>query len=300
MTATAHQALSHTHELLALRDAVEHRLDKLLPVGGERDLVGAAVRDGVLGPGKRLRPMLLMLTARDLGCQLPGIIDLACAVEMVHAASLVLDDMPCMDNATLRRGRPTVHRQYGEDVAILAAVALLSRAFGVVAAAEGVPAGCKADLVTQLSAAVGTQGLVAGQYQDLHDGGKARSAELIAQTNELKTGVLFGATLQMAATVAGARPAAREALAQVARELGQAFQLLDDLADGRSDTGKDRHQDAGKSTLVALLGTEAVYQRLRAHLRSADHHLASACGEGVITRRFMQAWFEQQLAPASR
>ncbi|MBD1551674.1 polyprenyl synthetase family protein [Pseudomonas typographi] len=296
MTATAHQALEQADELLALRDAVERRLEELLPPAAEQDLVGIAVREGVLAPGKRLRPLLLLLTARDLGCELASIVDLACAVEMVHAASLVLDDMPCMDNARMRRGRPTVHCQFGEDVAILAAVALLSRAFGVIAAASAHAPACAAELVGQMATAVGTQGLVAGQYQDLREGARARSAEAIVQTNALKTGVLFSATVQMAAVAAGAVPAVRESLAHFALELGQAFQLLDDLADGHTHTGKDCHQDAGKTTLVALLGADTVHQRLRAHLRSADRHLACACGDGMGTRRFMQAWFEQQLA----
>ncbi|MFF7709985.1 polyprenyl synthetase family protein [Pseudomonas sp. NPDC007930] len=295
MTATAHQALSHASELLAIRDAVQRRLDQLLPPGSEHDLVSAAIRESALAPGKRLRPLLMLLTARDLGCQASGVLDLACAVEMVHAASLVLDDLPCMDDAATRRGRPTVHRQFGEDVAILAAVALLSRAFGVIAAAEGVRLGCKAELVAQLSTAIGAQGLVAGQFQDLREGAAQRGEEAIARTNELKTGVLFGATLQMAAIAAGAGPRVRDALGHVACDLGQAFQLLDDLADGRPDTGKDCHKDLGKSTLVALLGADAVARRLRGHLHSADRYLAAACGERVQTRQFMRAWFEQQL-----
>lgn len=304
MTATmtnAKELLSQESELRALRDALHRRLDQLLPAGGERDRVSAAMREGALAPGKRIRPLLLMLAACDLGCDKnhPGLLDLACAVEMVHAASLVLDDIPCMDNAALRRGRPTIHRQFGQDVAILAAVALLSNAFGVVAAAEGLSDACRAQAVAELSAAVGLQGLVQGQFRDLNEGNVARSEEAIADTNELKTSMLFSATLQMAALAADASPEIRQKLGFFARDLGQAFQLLDDLADGHSGTGKDLNKDEGKSTLVALLGAEAVQQRLHAHLHSADQHLSWACQHGLATRRFMHSWFSQQLATFS-
>ncbi|WP_110687725.1 polyprenyl synthetase family protein [Salinicola aestuarinus] len=285
-------------ELTSLKQTLQHRLDQLIPAGGERDLVSAAMRDGALAPGKRIRPLLLILTARDLGCDThhPGLLDLACAVEMVHAASLMLDDIPCMDDAQLRRGRPTVHRQFGEHVAILAAVALLSNAFGVVSAAEGVASASRNEAVAELSAAVGLQGLVRGQFLDLSEGEAPRDEADIANTNELKTSMLFSATLQIAAIAAEASPMVRQRLRHVAKDLGQAFQLLDDLADGHTGTGKDIDQDLGKSTLVATLGVDAVHQRLREHLESADDHFQHACGQRGATQRFMHAWFDQQLA----
>ncbi|MDF7760981.1 polyprenyl synthetase family protein [Kosakonia cowanii] len=289
--------LNHDAQLQTLRDALQQRLDHLLPAGAQQDQIYSAMREGTLVAGKRVRPLLLMLAAHDLGCDADqrGLLDLACAVEMVHAASLMLDDIPCMDNAALRRGRPTIHRQYGENVAILAAVALLSRAFGVVAEAQGLSAACKAAAVAELSTAVGLQGLVQGQFLDLHEGDKARSAEAIQLTNELKTSRLFDATLQMAAIAAEASPQVCERLRCFALDLGQAFQLMDDLTDGLNGTGKDINKDDGKSTLVAMLGAEVVHQRLSEHLRSADEHLASACPRGVSTRRFMRAWFDKQM-----
>lgn len=289
---------NHEDELQTLREALQRRLDQLLPAGEQQDLVYNAMREGTLASGKRVRPLLLVLTARDLGCDIaqPGLLDLACAVEMIHAASLMLDDMPCMDNAEQRRGRPTIHRQYGENVAILAAVALLSRAFGVVAEAQSLSPACKTEAVAELSTAVGLQGLVQGQYLDLNESGEARNAETILLTNELKTSRLFDATLQMAAIVADASPQARQRLRCFARDLGQAFQLMDDLADGLSGTGKDINKDSGKATLVAMLGADAVHQRLHDHLRSADEHLSCACDRGASTRRFMHAWFDKQMA----
>lgn len=289
--------LNHDAQLQSLRDALQQRLDHLLPAGAQQDQIYSAMREGTLVAGKRVRPLLLLLAAHDLGCDVDqrGLLDLACAVEMVHAASLMLDDIPCMDNAALRRGRPTIHRQYGENVAILAAVALLSRAFGVVAEAQGLSAACKAASVAELSTAVGLQGLVQGQFLDLHEGDKARSPEAIQLTNELKTSRLFDATLQMAAIAAEASPQVRERLRSFALDLGQAFQLMDDLTDGLNGTGKDLNKDDGKSTLVAMLGAEVVHQRLSDHLRSADEHLANACPRGVSTRRFMRAWFDKQM-----
>ena len=298
MTVFAEKSLNQETELLALREAVNTRLEQLLPAGNERDRVSAAMREGTLTPGKRIRPLLLLLAAQDLGCDKnsSGLLDLACAVEMVHAASLMLDDMPCMDDALLRRGRPTIHRQFGEDVAILSSVALLSSAFGIVASAEGLSGANRAQAVVELSAAVGLQGLVRGQYQDLNDGPACRKSEAIAKTNDLKTSMLFDATLQMAALAADATPAVREKLRCFAQDLGQAFQLLDDLADCHSGTGKDINQDDGKSTLVALLGSDEVHQRLHQHLHSADQHFAFVCKQGFATRRFMHTWFKQQLA----
>jgi len=298
--AEKHVNVIHSDAAILLND-IEQRLDQLLPVDSERDLVGAAMRDGALAPGKRIRPLLLLLTARDLGCNASaaGLLDLACAVEMVHAASLILDDMPCMDDAQLRRGRPTIHCQYGEHVAILAAVALLSKAFGLVAVAEGLTASARTDAVAELSQAVGMQGLVQGQFKDLSEGDKPRSADAILMTNHFKTSTLFCASMQMASIVAEAPKEAREQLHRFSLNLGQAFQLLDDLCDGLNDTGKDAHQDAGKSTLVNMLGSKVVEKRLRDHLQRADRQLASACDSGYATRHFVQAWFDKKLATVS-
>lgn len=303
MTGNADDALRHDCELAGLRKAIEHHLDSLLPLTAERDPVTQAMREAALAPGKRIRPLLMLLACRDLGCadRHPGLLDLACAVEMVHAASLMLDDIPCMDNAAMRRGRPTIHRQFGESVAILAAVALLSKAFGVVSQADGLTDTGRALAVAELSTAVGMQGLVKGQYQDLSDGVHARSSEAIDTTNNLKTGMLFSASLQMAAIAANASDAVRARFRSFALDFGQAFQLLDDLADGLTTTGKDSNKDVGKSTLASVIGHDGVRQRLREHLERADEHLSSACIKGAATQQFMHSWFNQQLAvhPAS-
>jgi len=286
------------HGLDTLRDAVEKRMDELLAESGDQaDLLGAATRAGALSAGKRMRPLLVMLVARDLGCTSPALVDVACAVEMVHAASLILDDMPCMDNAQLRRGKPAIHVQYGEDVAILASVALLSRAFGVLASAGDIPPITRARLVARLSETVGTQGLVRGQFQDLHGG--ARTLDAIATTNELKTGVLLGVAADMAAIVAQADERVARSLRAFALAAGHAFQIRDDLLDlpGKdialtgAESGKDTGKDLGKATLLASLGVEETQRRLARHLQEAQQHLADALGAGAATCKFVGSLF---------
>ena len=278
--------------LSAERHALTQRLNELLPQPrGQRDMVAVAMRDAALAPGKRVRPLLLMLAARDLGCEAAGVLDLAAAIEMVHAASLVLDDMPCMDDAVMRRGQPATHRQFGEDVAILSAVASLSRAFGVVAVARGLTPEQRGRAVAVLSDAVGDQGLVMGQYMDLREGTAQRSAQSIATANELKTSALFKASLELAAIVASAGEDEAARLRACATELGQAFQLADDLLDispmDSTATGKDIGQDRGKSTLVAVLGDAEARRRLSAHMARADGYLAEVGGVRSATRAFI-------------
>ena len=271
-----------------LRRQIDERLAALVPPPEHAgDLMGAALHEGVLAPGKRIRPLLTLLVGHSLGQHSPALLDLGCAVEMVHAASLFLDDMPCMDNARLRRGRPAVHACYGEDIAMLGAVALVSQAFSLVASAEGLCGDTRAQLVKILCNAVGMQGLVRGQYRDLREGSAARRFEDIASTNQQKTGSLFSAAFEMAALSADADETTRCALRKAALALGHAFQLRDDLEDGLTSpvsSGKDRNKDVGKSTLVALMGHEAAQQSLADHLAEAQFQLRSAlpADEGVV------------------
>ena len=284
-------------ELGAIRHDFEERMAALLPASGNgADALAAAMRAGTLGAGKRMRPLLLMLVARDLGCASPALVDIACAVEMVHAASLILDDMPCMDNAMLRRGQPTIHVQYGEDVAVLASVALLSRAFGVLASAPGIAPAVRARLVAKLAETVGTEGLVRGQYEDLRAGGQ-RSEQEIARTNALKTGVLLGVSVDMAAILADSDDCVAESLRAFALAAGHAFQIrddfLDDVAVDSTVSGKDTGKDLGKATLTNILGADEAKKRLATHLGDADRYLTDAIGSKQRTRRFVDTLFGQ-------
>ncbi|MBB3222993.1 polyprenyl synthetase family protein [Pseudoduganella umbonata] len=291
----------HEHsaaELDAMRQALDERLGHLLAAEGDRnDRLAAAMRAAVLGSGKRMRPLLLMLVAADLDCASPAVTDVACAVEIVHAASLILDDMPCMDNATLRRGQPTIHRQFGEDVAILASVALLSRAFGILASAPGIPPATRARLVATLADTVGAQGLVRGQFEDLH-GGTGRTAEAIATTNERKTGLLLGAAVDMAAVLAEVDDCKARSLRDFALAAGHAFQIRDDFQDlpgaDSAVTGKDTGLDLGKATLINTFGADEAQRRLADHLREVERHLGDALAGAQRTRRFVQRMFAAQ------
>lgn len=294
MDASLHSGL--IKQLADMRERIEKRLDELLPQEvNERDLVALAMREGTLAPGKRVRPMLLILAAEGLGHSEDASLDLGCAVEMIHAASLVLDDMPCMDNAQLRRGRPTVHLKFGQDVAILAAIALLSRAFGVVAAIKDVPPANRTRIVEILADTVGMQGLVRGQYQDLREGQHSRCAEEIALTNRLKTGVLFGAIMDMAWLISSDDERVRLELQGFATELGQAFQLYDDLQDDAFDNAKDQGKDKGKSTFVSLYGQQKVAEQLHAHLSMAEKHLDQAYGDAQAISAYLRLVFLKAL-----
>lgn len=286
-------------DLDRMRDAIELRIDQLLGSGERNDMLVKAMRTSALSAGKRMRPLLLMLVARDLGCSSSALIDVACAVEMVHAASLVLDDLPCMDDASLRRGKPAIHVQYGEDVAILASVALLSRAFGVLAQAQDIAPATRSRLVAALAQTVGDQGLVRGQYEDLHGDvhGTTRTPEQIATTNELKTGLLLGVAVDMASIICHADERVAQQLRAFALAAGQAFQIKDDFLDGAGNdsavTGKDTGKDVGKATLINTLGHDEARRRLMACLQEADRCLGAAVGAKGRTRGFVAGLFAQ-------
>lgn len=293
--------MNHSGLLAGLREQIDVRLAELLPPPVHPgDVMGAALHEGVLAPGKRIRPLLMLLVGRSLGQNSAALLDLACAVEMVHAASLFLDDMPCMDNARLRRGRPAVHARYGEDVAMLGAVALVAQACAIAASVEGLHGELRAQLVRVLCHAMGMQGLVRGQYRDLREGVTDRQCDDISSTNQQKTGSLFCAGFEMAALAAGADDATRCALRTAALELGQAFQLRDDIEDSLktpATLGKDCNKDIGKSTLVALLGLEAAKHRLAGHLDEAQSQLRLALPDDEAMVSWVRSAFAMSPQP---
>jgi geranylgeranyl pyrophosphate synthase len=274
------------HSVEALRLQVDRRLTELIPGPGEEPgRLGEAAHYALLAPGKRFRPLLTLLTAEAFGAPVSRALDVACAMEMVHAASLVLDDLPSMDDARLRRGRPTTHRVYGEADAILASVGLLTQAFSVMAQAEGLPARDRVELVSALTEAVGFQGLVAGQALDLAERNRPRTVAELDQLNHRKTGVLMMAAAEAGARVGGASAAARRELGEFARRIGLAFQIRDDLIDaeeGGEHVGKDVGKDAGMTTLVSAVGPRAAVAAIEAHLDAADAALARAGCDGRL------------------
>lgn len=244
-----------------------------------------AVSYALLGPSKRVRPLVVHLVAAGTISIDPVAVEVGAAVEMVHTASLVLDDLPCMDDAATRRKRPATHRVFGEATAILASIALLNRAFGILAALEIPDPAKKLRLISILENAVGWNGLVAGQELDILgnvDGDRASAEHL----NWLKTGVLFCAAAEMGGVLAGMQEAGLSHVRDFARELGLAFQLADDIYDRtatQEDVGKDVGKDRDKTNVVNLLGIEESKQACAEHLARADAALALS---GVDTLAF--------------
>jgi geranylgeranyl diphosphate synthase type II len=232
-----------------------------------------AAQAAVLGPGKRVRSVLAMLAAAEAGAAPETALDLGCAVEMVHAASLALDDLPCMDNAEFRRGRATVHRDHGEDAAILAAVALLNEAQRVILLAPRWSDAQRLLALEELTAVIGFRGLAAGQMRDLRDPTSSRTEDGLRSLNHLKTGTLFVAVMRGGARLAGAGPARLEAFTAFGGAIGYAFQLADDLRDVVSTVaaeGKNVGQDRTKRTFVDLWGSERVRTEIRTTLTEAQ------------------------------
>jgi geranylgeranyl diphosphate synthase type II len=226
-----------------------------------------AIRHSLLGPGKRLRPTLVVMAAEACGGTCEAALPAACAVEMVHAYSLVHDDLPAMDDDDMRRGRPTCHKVFGEATAILAGDALLALAFEILARDLQPPA-VAARCCAVLAKAAGPCALVGGQADDLagefSDGGLAE----LESIHRRKTGAMFLASLELGALVAGATDQQRLALAEYGRRLGLVFQITDDLLDVRGDSaamGKRAGKDSrrGKLTFPGLVGVEESLARSR-------------------------------------
>lgn len=283
------------------RAAVERRLAELTPErpGRTRRLVEAA-RYALLAPGKRFRPMLTLLAAREFGADPATAMDAACAFEMVHTASLILDDLPCMDDASLRRGRTTTHREFDEATAILASVGLLNRAQGVIAGDPGLPAAIRAELARRLSDAVGFEGLVGGQAMDLDDRARERTAAELDLLNHRKTGVLIVAAAEAGALIAGAAPEAVRQVGVFAHHLGLAFQIQDDLIDvlGGAEAGKDLGKDAQMTTLVSVLGVEGAHAAIVDHLARAEAALVAAGARQRLLAPYVMRLFEARKAAA--
>lgn len=261
-------------------EAVNAELDHLLPLpDGPESRVVEAMRYSSLDGGKRLRPFLVMQSAALFNVAPSSALRVGCAIEMVHCYSLIHDDLPCMDDDDLRRGRPTCHRQFDEATALLAGDALLTRAFDVLAAepTHADPA-VRCALVAELAHASGAAGMVGGQMIDL------RAAELdidvaaITRLQQMKTGRLIGFSCEAGAVLAKASANLRQALRNYAHDLGLAFQIADDLLDVEGDVaqvgkrvGKD--SDAGKATFVSLLGIERARAQARLLADQACAHL---------------------------
>jgi len=262
------------------RASIEARLATIVPTAQTWPArLHEAQRHALLSPGKRFRPLLCVFVAKGAGFEGEAATDAGCVAEMVHAASLILDDLPCMDDAELRRNQPTTHIAFDESTAILTATALLNRAFGVLSRLKHVDAEKRIELVDLLSYAVGSKGLIAGQMADLANTDSEASIAEIERLNTLKTGALFDFSVEAAAVLAGASATRRAALKDFSYHLGLAFQLMDDVKDtvmSDSEAEKSVGRDVGKATILALTGSKAALERLSGYIESAKDALARA------------------------
>jgi farnesyl diphosphate synthase len=261
------------------QDAVEAALESWVPADAPAGL-GEAMRYGVLDGGKRLRPMLVLAAAKAVQGHEAAALRAAVAVELIHAYSLVHDDMPCMDNDVLRRGKPTVHVKYGEAQAMLAGDAMQALAFEVLTPDEGVPPALQARLCALLARSAGHAGMAGGQAIDLASIGKALSETSLRDMHRRKTGALLQASVVMGAACGEPAAAAQTALADYGGALGLAFQVVDDILDVTqpSETlGKTARKDVdnNKPTYVSVLGLAAA-QTFANRLRD-DALAALAC-----------------------
>ncbi len=265
---SAHQMTDISLVLGENATRVEAMLDRLLPDGGgpEKPLLDA-MRYACLNGGKRLRPYLTVATARLFGVSEEQAFRAAAAVEMLHCYSLVHDDLPAMDDDELRRGRPTCHIAFDEATAILAGDALLTLAFDILAdPATHDDAAVRIELVRGLTEAAGAHGMVAGQMIDLAVEHRQVDAATVERLQALKTGALITYSAEVGAILGEADPDARESILAYGRDVGFAFQIVDDLLDEEGDeaamgkaVGKDA--GAGKATLVGVLGKDAARQK---------------------------------------
>ncbi len=263
------------------RARVDAELDRRIEADGHpSNRLQQAMRYGVLGGGKRIRPALCLAAAASVGEPTENALVPACALELIHAYSLIHDDLPAMDNDELRRGRPTAHIAFDEATAILAGDALQAMAFDWLAAAPGLNDTVRLSMVRELARASGHRGMVGGQAIDLASVGKALSVTELETMHRHKTGALIEASVRMGAMTAAQITEQQLAdLGQYARALGLAFQVQDDLLDVEGDTsviGKPQGSDVarGKPTFPALLGIQGARDHLAQQKKLAHDSLA--------------------------
>lgn len=274
-----HSVRSFREYAAELAPQIEAALERLTRLGpGCPEHLAGAIRYSLLAPAKRLRPLLVLMSAEACGGTLEEAMPAACAVEMVHTYSLIHDDLPAMDDDDLRRGRPTCHKVHGEGVAILAGDALLTMAFQTLARDIQPPA-VAAACCAALGAAAGPEELVGGQADDLAGADRHEGLAALESIHSRKTGAMFLVSLKLGALTAGADANQLAALMRYGRALGLAFQIVDDLLDVSGDesaVGKRLGKDAdrGKITFPGLLGIDSSRRRAEELIDEACSALA--------------------------
>ena len=287
--------------LAAIQAEVDRDFDLLLPVPADpRARLVEAMRYAAMGGGKRLRPLLLAATAAMYGVERALAVRCGVALEAVHVYSLIHDDLPCMDDDALRHGKPTTHRQFDEASAVLAGDALQTMAFEILSdpATVGDPF-TRAELVQVLAGAAGANGMVGGQMMDIVAEAGGFDLRLVTRLQQLKTGALLAAAVEMGAVLGRVSPEGRGHLRLYARDIGLAFQIADDLLDHEGDeelAGKALRKDAGagKQTFVSLLGPARAREQAQMLVEQAVGHLASHGAEAELLRAIARYIIERQ------
>ncbi|MBO9498492.1 MAG: polyprenyl synthetase family protein [Novosphingobium sp.] len=270
---------------------IDRAFDLLLPVPEDaRARLVEAMRYATIGSGKRLRPLLLTATADLYGVDRDSAVRAGAAIEAIHVYSLIHDDLPCMDDDDLRRGKPTVHKAFDEATAVLAGDSLHALAFEILGdpAISGDPF-IRAELVSTLARASGHEGMAGGQMMDIVADSETFDLHTITRLQQLKTGALLGAAVEMGAILGKVPHEGRTHLRNYARDIGLAFQIADDLLDHEGDeelAGKALRKDdaQGKQTFVSLLGPERARDQARALVEQAVGHLANHGDEADLLR----------------
>ena len=283
------------HELDVEAKNVSAELDRffarlLSPTGDSRERFFEAMRHAAIGGGKRLRPLLTIAASRLFAIDRERALRVGCAIEAIHVYSLIHDDLPCMDNAELRRGKATVHKAFGEAAAVLAGDSLHALAFEILAHPDThQDPWVRSDLVLELGRAAGPNGMAGGQMMDLAGEGQELDLPSITRLQQLKTGALIEYSVEAACIMVKMPPEARTPYRGYARNIGLSFQIADDLIDHSGDqvaagkpTGRDAN--AGKATFVSLLGEERARQQASLLVEQAIEHLSGHGSEADLLR----------------
>jgi geranylgeranyl diphosphate synthase, type II len=252
--------------------------------------LGLAVESAIVSPGKRIRGTLLIAAGEALGVQAGRLLDAACAVELIHTCSLIIDDLPALDDAEMRRGERTLHRRVGEDLAILSAVALLNESYALVARNHTLMKPRRwplATLIERVTDAVGWDGTIGGEAVDLHSEVEKLDFATLEYIHSRKTGALFVASAAVGAMLANVKQPALEALEAYAKNLGLAFQITDDILDVTSSAeslGKDVGKDQDKLTFVKLAGIDGA-RELKDELIDTSLDAIASLGRGAVHLR---------------
>ena len=270
---------------------IDQEFDALLKLPGDaRDRLYAAMRHAAIGGGKRLRPLLVTATAALFHVDRAVAVRVGTAVEAIHVYSLVHDDLPCMDDDDMRRGKPTVHRAFDDATAVLAGDALHALAFEILASPQTHPDPfVRGELVSTLALASGPEGMAGGQMMDIEAENATFDLQTVMRLQALKTGALIAASVEMGAILGHIPSEGRTHLRGYARDIGLAFQIADDILDVEGDpelAGKalQKDADAGKGTFVSLMGLERAKQQAEMLVAQANEHLSCYGTEANLLR----------------